>query len=108
MNELAIVLVTAPDKKAARQLARRALEKRLIACANLAPAIESHYWWKGRIESSQEILLVMKTIKKNLSALEKLILRLHPYDTAEFVVLRPKAVTKKYLRWVQDSVQRTD
>ena len=46
-----MVLVTAPDLKTARKLARAALAARLVACANLIPRIESHYWWQGKIES---------------------------------------------------------
>ena len=56
-----MVLVTAPDLKTARKLARAALEARLIACANIVPRIESHYRWEGKIESGKELLLVMKT-----------------------------------------------
>ena len=48
----AVVLVTAPDMKTARKLAQAALEARLIACANLVPRIESHYWWQGKIEAA--------------------------------------------------------
>ena len=43
-----LVLVTAPDLKTARALAKAALVKRLIACANLIPRIESHYWWQEK------------------------------------------------------------
>ena len=46
-GKYAVVLVTAPDVKTARKLARAALEARLIACANLIPKIESRYWWQG-------------------------------------------------------------
>ena len=49
-----VVLVTAPDMKTARALAKAALQARLIACANLVPKIESHYWWQGKIESGNE------------------------------------------------------
>jgi len=56
------VLVTTPDLKTARILAREALKARLIACANLVPRIESHYWWQGRLERGTEVLLVMKTV----------------------------------------------
>ena len=55
-----MVLVTAPDLEVARRLAREALEARLIACANLMPQLESHYWWQGKLESSSEVVLVMK------------------------------------------------
>jgi len=100
-----VVLVTASDLKVARMLAKKALEARLIACANLVPAIESHYWWKGKVERSKEVLLVLKSTKARVKELEWLILKLHPYDTVEFVVLKPTKVTEKYLRWAQDSTR---
>jgi periplasmic divalent cation tolerance protein len=99
-TKFAIVLVTAPDLKTARALAKAALQARLIACANLVPKIESHYWWRGKIESGAEVLLILKTRKAKLAALEKLILAEHPYDTPEFLVLPLVAGSKKYLDWL--------
>ena len=96
----AAVLVTAPDRKTARALARAALAARLIACANLIPKIESHYWWREKIESGEEVLLVLKTQKSKLAALEKLVLARHPYDTPEFLVLPLISGNKKYLAWL--------
>jgi periplasmic divalent cation tolerance protein len=98
-----IVLVTAPDLKTARRLARTALAARLIACANLVPKIESHYRWQGKLEQSAEILMVMKTTKERLAALEKFILARHPYDTPEFVVLNLAGGSKRYLAWLEAS-----
>ena len=98
--KFSIVLVTSPDLKTARQLARAALQARLIACANLVPKVESHYRWHGKIESSAEVLLVLKTTKSKLTALEKLVLAKHPYDTLEFLVLPVSAGNKKYLDWL--------
>jgi periplasmic divalent cation tolerance protein len=99
----AVVLVTAPDVKTARKLARAALEARLIACANLIPKIESHYRWQGKIESGTEVLLVLKTTTARLGALEKLIMAKHPYDTPEFLVLPISHGNKRYLDWVDQS-----
>jgi periplasmic divalent cation tolerance protein len=96
----AVVLITAPHLKIARALAHAALQARLIACANLIPKIESHYWWRGKIESDAEVLLVFKTQKAKLAALEKLVLAQHPYDTPEFIVLPMSAGNKKYLEWL--------
>jgi len=90
-DKFAVVLVTAPDLKTARRLARAALEARLIACANLLPRIESHYRWRGKIERGAEVLLVLKTTRACLGKLERLILDQHPYDTAEFLVLPVRA-----------------
>jgi len=100
-----IVLVTAPNLKTARRLAQAALEARLIACANLVPKIESHYRWKGRLERSAEVLMVLKTSPTRLAALEKLVLAKHPYDTPEFVVLNPVGATKAYSAWWAQCLQ---
>jgi periplasmic divalent cation tolerance protein len=100
-----IVLVTAPNRKAARHVAKTALQARLVACANLVPGLESHYWWKGRIESAAEVLVIFKTVKKNLRKLETLVLKNHPYDTPEFVVVRLTAGSRRYLDWLVRSVE---
>ncbi len=96
-----IVLVTAPDLKTARRIARAALSKRLAACANLMLGLESHYRWRGKIESSREVLILFKTRAARLRDLEKLILAEHPYDTPEFVVLQLTAGTERYLAWLK-------
>lgn len=98
-----IVLVTAPDLKTGRALAKAALKSNLVACANLVPRLESHYWWRGKIESSAEVLLILKTTRARLSALEKLILSKHPYDTPEFLVLPLHRGAEKYLAWLAAS-----
>ena len=102
-TKFSLVLVTAPDLKTARALAKAALSARLIACANLVPKIESHYWWQGKLESSAEVLLLLKAPRKNLAVLEKLIVARHPYDTPEFLVLPAAAGSVKYLDWLAAS-----
>src|SRR5213592_83373 len=99
-----LVLVTAPNLDTAPALAKAALGARLVACANLIPRIESHYWWQGKMESSAEVLIIFKTTKAKLKALEKLIVAKHPYDTPEFIVLPITAGNKRYLDWVGASV----
>jgi periplasmic divalent cation tolerance protein len=98
--KFAVVLVTAPNLKTARALAKAALQERLIACANLVPKIESHYRWRGKIDSSAEVMLILKTSKSRLAELEKLVLAKHPYDTPEFLVLPLSAGNRKYLTWL--------
>jgi periplasmic divalent cation tolerance protein len=98
-----IVLVTAPDLSTARMLAKAALTKRLIACANLIPKLESHYWWQGKIEKGSEVLMLLKTSNSKLAALEKLILAEHPYDTPEFVGVTINRGNERYLNWLANS-----
>ena len=102
-TKFAVVMVTAPNLKIGRALAQAALQARLIACANLIPKIESHYWWQGKIASASEVLLVLKTQKSKLAALEKLVLAKHPYDTPEFLVLPLSAGSRKYLDWLAEN-----
>jgi periplasmic divalent cation tolerance protein len=104
-REFAIVLVTAPNLTTARALAKSALDARLIACANLVPGIESHYWWRGKRERSREVMLVCKSLKSKLPALERIILKNHPYDTPEFIVLPITSGTSGYLDWLAASVR---
>lgn len=100
-----IVFVTAPNRTVARKLARAALQAKLAACANLVPGLESHYWWRGKIESSAEVLILFKTVKKNLARLQKLIIDNHPYDTPEFVVVPLAGGSRRYLDWLAASVR---
>ncbi|HRY50030.1 MAG TPA: divalent-cation tolerance protein CutA [Candidatus Paceibacterota bacterium] len=101
-----LVLVTAPNMKTARRLVNEALKSRLVACANLVSTLESNYWWQGSIERSKEVLILFKTTKARMAALEKLILAVHPYDTPEIVAIRLSSGTPRYLDWVANSVRR--
>jgi periplasmic divalent cation tolerance protein len=99
-----VVLITAPELKTARKLAKAALKARLVACANLIPNIESHYWWRNKLQAGAEVLLLLKTTRARLAALERLILANHPYDTPEFIVLTLSGGNQRYLDWLAGSV----
>jgi len=104
-SKFAIVLVTAPDLKTARKLAKLALQARLAACANLIPRCESHYWWQGKIESASEIVILLKATTPNLPDLEKLILKNHPYDVPEFIFTLMDGGNKRYLEWWRSNLK---
>ena len=101
-----LVLVTAPNRKTARSLAKAALTAKLIACANIVPGLESHYWWQGKLERSSELLILFKTTRRHLAALEKLVLDLHPYDTPEIISLTLDSSTPRYLDWILASTRQ--
>ena len=104
-EEYRLVLVTAPDLKIARRLATTALKKKMAACANLLPALESHYWWKGKMERAREVLILFKTPAKKVKALETVIASEHPYDTPEFITFRIQEGSRSYLEWLAKSVK---
>jgi periplasmic divalent cation tolerance protein len=67
--------------------------------------VESHYHWKGRLERSREVLIIFKTHQRTLPELERVIVKLHPYDTPEIVAIEPGAATARYLEWWRDSMR---
>ena len=89
----------------ARRIGCGAVEKRLAACANILPGIESIYRWKGKVERAGEVLMVLKTRTARLKELERHIRKEHSYDVPEFVVLPVAAGSRKYLQWIDDSTR---
>jgi len=104
-RKIVIVFVTAPDLKVGRKIARAVLAPKLAACANIIPAVESHYWWQGKLEKSGEVLIVFKTTQQCLVELEAAVIRSHPYDTPEVIALPLDRGNKRYLDWVVSSVK---
>ena len=103
-----MVLVTCATLEEARTIARSVVEKHLAACGNVfTHAVESFYRWEGKLEHNSEYLLVMKTTQERLAELEKEVLRLHSYDTPEFVALPVVSGFEKYLAWVGESVKQS-
>ncbi|HTI68714.1 MAG TPA: divalent-cation tolerance protein CutA [Candidatus Limnocylindria bacterium] len=99
------VFVTCPDVETARRLAMMGLEATLCACAQILPAIESHYWWQGKREQSREILVIFKTTKARLPALEKAIKKGHPYEVPQIVVLPIASGSASYLAWLDSETK---
>lgn len=95
-----LLLTTAPDLETARRLARELIAEKLAACASLVPGVESHYRWKGAVESASEILLVVKTTNGRIGDLERWLARSHPYEVPELVVLDPAHVGAAYASWL--------
>jgi periplasmic divalent cation tolerance protein len=101
-----IVLTTAANPDEAARLARALVEERLAACVTLIPAVQSIYRWQGRIESSAETLLLLKTGSDQLTALEARLHELHSYQTPEFLVLAVESGSQSYLDWLHASLRQ--
>ena len=101
-----IVLVTCGSIVEARRIANAVVRKRLAACANIVLApVQSIYRWKGKVQSSREVLMVIKTNTRRLEELEREVKRLHSYDVPEFIVVPISAGSREYLAWLIESVQ---
>ena len=100
-----IVLSNFPDSETARRVSLALVEERLAACANILPAVESIYRWKGAVESASEVTVLLKTTPERYARLERRLKELHPYELPEIVAMAPAKGLPKYLDWVAESCQ---
>jgi periplasmic divalent cation tolerance protein len=105
MTDKRIVLSTAGSEDEARNIAHHLVEHHLAACVNLVPQIESIYRWQGKIESSQEWLLVIKTTAERFPAVCNAVRELHSYELPECIAISVEDGTAEYLEWIAGSLQ---
>jgi periplasmic divalent cation tolerance protein len=105
MTDKQIVLTTAGSQQEARKIANTLVERRLAACVNILPQIESVYRWKGEIDSAIEWLLIIKTRAEKFAAVRDAILELHSYEVPECIVLQIEDGSLPYLQWLDESTQ---
>jgi periplasmic divalent cation tolerance protein len=107
MTDKRIVLSTAGSEDEARRIAQHLVEHRLAACVNIVPQIESVYRWQGKMESSREWLLLIKTSSERFSAVRDAIHELHSYDLPECIVVNIENGSAEYLQWLESSVRES-
>jgi periplasmic divalent cation tolerance protein len=86
--------------KEARRLAGLLLSKKVAACIQLIPGLESHYRWKEKKEAAKEVLLIIKTRAPLYKKVEALILKHHPYEVPEIICLPITKGNLAYLKWI--------
>jgi periplasmic divalent cation tolerance protein len=100
-----LVLCTAPDSPATRQLVRTLVEERLVACGNIVSGVTSLYRWLGEVEQASEALIIFKTTVQAWPRLKERIVELHPYEVPELLLVNVEDGTAPYLEWVSRSTQ---
>ncbi len=104
MTAARIVLTTAGSLEEARKIARALVERRLAACVNIVPQIESIYRWQNKIESASEWLLLIKTEAAAFAGVRATIETLHSYEVPECISLEVEEGSEEYLDWIDASV----
>jgi periplasmic divalent cation tolerance protein len=105
MTDKRIVLCTAGSEDEARKIAAHLVEQRLAACVNIVPQIESIYRWQGKVESSREWLLLIKTTAERFSSVREAIGTLHSYELPECVAIGVEDGSEDYLAWIEEGVK---
>ncbi|HEX3816773.1 MAG TPA: divalent-cation tolerance protein CutA [Chthoniobacterales bacterium] len=104
-NDVLLVMSTFPDRGKAQRIAEELVAGRYAACANVASVVDSFYWWKGEIETANEVLVYFKTTAARFDAFAQKLRELHPYDLPEIVALRLENGSPEYLSWVEENSQ---
>jgi periplasmic divalent cation tolerance protein len=102
-EEVLLALSTFPDRATAHRIAEELVVGRFAACANVASAVDSIYWWKNEVETASEVLVFFKTTVDRLAAFQEKLKSLHPYETPEVISFRVDHGSPEYLQWVTAS-----
>lgn len=99
-TDVLVVLSNLPDQASAARLAATLVDLRAAACANVLAPCASVYRWQGKVETSAEVPVLMKTSRAAYARLEKIVREHHPYELPEIIVLRVEDGLPGYLNWV--------
>jgi periplasmic divalent cation tolerance protein len=99
-DDAILVLTQMPDHAAAHALARALLERRLAACVSIGAPVESLYHWRGKIETGQEVPVLIKTRRARYPEVESAVLAAHPYELPEIVAVPIVHGLARYLDWI--------
>jgi periplasmic divalent cation tolerance protein len=105
METVRVVFISVPREEA-NKLARALVEKRLAACVNIVPKIESFYWWDESVLKDEEALLIAKTTQQRFDALRAWVVENHPYDLPEIISLPISDGLSDYIEWVKKETER--
>jgi periplasmic divalent cation tolerance protein len=100
LSAIISVITTMDKRETLERMGRDLLERRLVACLQVVGPIKSLYWWKGRVEASEEWIGIMKTRRELYDRVEKEIRTLHPYEVPEIMALEADKVLDIYGKWV--------
>jgi periplasmic divalent cation tolerance protein len=102
-EKVLLALSTFPDQETAREISNELVTKKLAACANILPGVESIYRWKEQIESGNETLVLFKLSEDRQSEFHEKLRSLHPYEVPEIIFVPVSTGLPEYLRWVTES-----
>ena len=86
----------------AQTIAERVVDEELAACVNIVTGVSSVFRWHGKVETDQEMLLIIKTREPVYKALEERIVELHPYELPEIIGVPILRGLAGYLTWLGD------
>ena len=100
MERAVLVYTNWPSLVEAEAAGRGIVERRLAACVNILPGTISHYWWQGKIERNEEVVMMVKTRASLADAVRIAVKEVHPYETAPIMTLPVECLDPDYHAWI--------
>ncbi|NWU84629.1 CUTA protein, partial [Onychorhynchus coronatus] len=94
------------NEQIAKDIARAIMDKKLAAQVNILPKSSALYFWKGELEESTEILLIVKTRTSKIVELSNYVRSIHPFEIPEIISLPIDQGNPLYLKWIEENVPR--
>lgn len=99
-----VVFITCRDAEEAQKIAQTLLKRRQAACVNILPEVNSHFWWQGKLDSTSEFFLVVKTKESLLPDIIKSVKKIHSYSVPEIIAVPIIGGNQDYLDWIDNEV----
>ncbi len=103
-NNFILILTTCPPNEA-EEISKELIKKKLAACVNIIPKINSVYFWSNTINSEIESQLLIKTKNACLKKIEAYLLETISYNNPEIIVLPIIYGSSNYLKWINDTIE---
>ena len=100
MERAVLLYTTYPSIVEAEQAGRTLVERRLCACVNILPGMVSLYWWQGKIDRGEEVVMIIKTRASLAEPVRAAVRQKHSYSTPAFLVLPVENVDPDYHAWI--------
>ena len=105
MDDIFLVITHLPDRECAQRVADALIENRAAACVNITAQCTSVYRWQGKVETANEVPLLIKTTRNAYARVEAIICAHHPYELPEIIAVPVSAGLPDYLQWVSQETQ---
>ena len=103
-DESIVVFVSTISVEEAQKIAGLLLSQKKVACVNIIKEADSMFWWKNKIETARESLMIIKSTRSRLDDIVKMVKKVHSYEVPEIIAIPIIGGSSEYLRWMGQEV----
>lgn len=101
-----VIFITTANKPEAEKIATALVDKKLVACVNIVAGVTSLFWWEGKVDRADEVLIIAKSAKEKFAEISSCVKALHSYDVPEIIALPILEGYKPYLDWIDGTLNK--